>query len=157
MSKAQIIGDRGLIRALEHMKQSSARKIMRPAINRGLTLVNKEAKRRAPKGAHGQLKRAIGKKMTRTKGKDRVSGMVYVRWGFEIKKKGSKKGRMHNPAKIAHLVEFGHGGPHPAPPHPFLRPALSAKQSQVKTEVTSKARERLAKEAAKARAKGKSL
>jgi HK97 gp10 family phage protein len=22
------------------------------------------------------------------------------------------------------LVEYGHGGPHPAPPHPFLRPAL---------------------------------
>ena len=26
-------------------------------------------------------------------------------------------------AKYAHLVEFGHGGPHPAPPHPFMRPA----------------------------------
>ncbi len=26
----------------------------------------------------------------------------------------------------AHLVEFGHGGPHPAPAHPFLRPALDA-------------------------------
>ena len=24
-------------------------------------------------------------------------------------------------------VEFGHGGPRPAPPHPFVRPALDAK------------------------------
>lgn len=29
-------------------------------------------------------------------------------------------------APHAHLVEFGHGGPHPAPAHPFLRPALTA-------------------------------
>jgi HK97 gp10 family phage protein len=25
---------------------------------------------------------------------------------------------------IAHLVEFGHGGPHPAKEHPFMRPAF---------------------------------
>lgn len=24
-------------------------------------------------------------------------------------------------------VEFGHGGPHPAPPHPYIRPAIDAK------------------------------
>jgi len=29
-------------------------------------------------------------------------------------------------APHAHLVEFGHGGKHPAPPHPFLRPAFDA-------------------------------
>lgn len=27
-------------------------------------------------------------------------------------------------APHAHLVEFGHGGPHPAPPHEFFRPVL---------------------------------
>ena len=26
-------------------------------------------------------------------------------------------------AQHAHLIEFGHGGKHPAPAHPFLRPA----------------------------------
>ena len=26
----------------------------------------------------------------------------------------------------AHLVEGGHGGPHPAPPHPFWRPTVQA-------------------------------
>ncbi|MFN7019878.1 MAG: HK97-gp10 family putative phage morphogenesis protein [Phycisphaerales bacterium] len=30
------------------------------------------------------------------------------------------------PRKYAHLVEFGHGGPHPAPPRPFARPAIAA-------------------------------
>lgn len=31
-----------------------------------------------------------------------------------------------NKAPHAHLVEFGHGGPQPAPPHPFLRPAADS-------------------------------
>ncbi len=28
-------------------------------------------------------------------------------------------------APHAHLVEFGHAGPHPAPPHPYMRPAIA--------------------------------
>jgi HK97 gp10 family phage protein len=35
-------------------------------------------------------------------------------------------------APHAHLVEFGHGGPHPAPPHPFLRPAAIAARPLVR-------------------------
>lgn len=31
----------------------------------------------------------------------------------------------------AHLVEYGHGGPHPAPPHPFVRPAISSTKGQI--------------------------
>lgn len=34
-------------------------------------------------------------------------------------------------APHAHLVEFGHGGPHPAPAYPFLRPAIAAARSRV--------------------------
>lgn len=30
----------------------------------------------------------------------------------------------HPEAHHAHLVEDGHGGPHPAPPHPFWEPAV---------------------------------
>ena len=30
-------------------------------------------------------------------------------------------------AYYANPVEFGHGGPHPAPPHPFVRPAFDAR------------------------------
>jgi len=30
-------------------------------------------------------------------------------------------------APYANPVEFGHGGPHPAPPHPFVRPAFDAR------------------------------
>lgn len=27
-------------------------------------------------------------------------------------------------------VEYGHGGPHPAPPHPFIRPGYDAKKDE---------------------------
>lgn len=37
---------------------------------------------------------------------------------------GSHKKEMGAYAPHAHLVEFGHGGPAPAPPHPFVRPAF---------------------------------
>lgn len=33
-------------------------------------------------------------------------------------------------ARYAHLVEGGHGGPHPAPAHPFFAPALAKFESQ---------------------------
>ena len=32
--------------------------------------------------------------------------------------------KRHKKARHAHLVEGGHGGPHPAPPHPFWEPAV---------------------------------
>lgn len=35
-------------------------------------------------------------------------------------------------APHAHLVEFGHGGPNPAPAHPFLRPALESEITEAK-------------------------
>lgn len=31
----------------------------------------------------------------------------------------------------APFVEYGHGGPHPAPPHPFLRPAADGKADEI--------------------------
>lgn len=34
--------------------------------------------------------------------------------------------KRHKNAHHAHLVEGGHGGPHPAPPHPFWEPAVKA-------------------------------
>lgn len=35
-------------------------------------------------------------------------------------------------APHGHLVEFGHGGPKPAPPHPFIRTAIATKRSIVR-------------------------
>lgn len=38
-------------------------------------------------------------------------------------------------APHAHLVEYGHGGPHPAPPHPFVRPAWDGCKEEVKRNI----------------------
>lgn len=38
-------------------------------------------------------------------------------------------------APHAHLVEFGHGGPHPAPPHPFVRPAWDETRNTVRENI----------------------
>ena len=43
--------------------------------------------------------------------------------GADMKVSGTRDGKKHVPGNIFHLVEFGHGGPSPAPPHPILRPA----------------------------------
>ena len=38
-------------------------------------------------------------------------------------------------APYANPVEYGHGGPHPAPPHPFVRPAFDAKAEEAYEEM----------------------
>lgn len=38
-------------------------------------------------------------------------------------------------AQYANPVEHGHGGPHPAPPHPFVRPAFAAKAEEAYEEM----------------------
>ena len=40
-------------------------------------------------------------------------------------------------------VEFGHGGPHPAPPHPFVRPAFDAKADEAYEKVKEQLRQAL--------------
>ena len=38
-------------------------------------------------------------------------------------------------AYYANPVEYGHGGPAPAPPHPFVRPAFDAKKDEAYDEI----------------------
>lgn len=47
-------------------------------------------------------------------------------------------------APHAHLVEFGHGGPHPAPAHPFIRPAVSVARPLVIAVIENRLRKLLA-------------
>lgn len=77
----------------------------------------------------GQLKRSLGASLNRRTGEARVG----IRRGFSIAIAGtggsalrSKGARLHVPTKIGHLVEFGHGGPHPAGEKRFMRPAYQS-------------------------------
>jgi len=70
--------------------------------------VAKRIKEKAPKGPTGNLK-----KSTYAVALPETTSQPAV--GFA--------GIRPRKAPHAHLVEYGHGGPHPAPPHPFIRPA----------------------------------
>jgi len=47
-------------------------------------------------------------------------------------------------APHAHLVEFGHGGPRPAPPHPFLVPAVESTGSRQVNAAVAEMQKRMA-------------
>jgi len=94
------------------------------SVRAGARVVAKQVKTEAPVGETGNLKKSV---VVRTvKKRFRTSDrLVFV--GFK-KPAGSH----------AHLVEFGHGGPHPAPPHPFIVPAaVKTRESAVRTIITA--------------------
>lgn len=152
-----LIGDKELQRTILSLTDSSARKIMRPAVAAGLIPIRKQAKQNASPGvvlseqASGLMQKAI-RSSARAR-KDKVTGKIYV----DRKTEGVVNGKKHVPGNIAHLVEFGHGGKSPAPAHPFLRPALDASKGEALNKVTQKARELLPKVVKEARAKGKAV
>ena len=61
-----------------------------------------------------------------------------LRSSLRIKKSSCKRGarvtvgvhRSEGGAPYAQPVEFGHGGSHPAPPHPFVRPAFDVRADE---------------------------
>lgn len=66
-----------------------------------------------PKRRTGKLLRSIkiGRVVRKRKGGYRVTVGIH---------------RKDGGAEYGNPVEFGHGGPHPAPPHPFVRPSFEA-------------------------------
>ena len=62
------------------------------------------------------------------------SGGTHIRDRLEIKIKGGAKpsalvGVWGEP--VAYYVEYGHGGPHPAPAHPYMQPTADAHADEV--------------------------
>lgn len=78
------------------------------------------------------LKRSITVKVKTYRGGDSAVAIIGPRTGMKaqigVVSRGPNKGKpiMEDPSKIGHLVEFGHGGPHPAPAHPFVRTGFEA-------------------------------
>lgn len=106
----------------------------------------------------GQLKKSIGQKVYMKGGT--VVTIIGPRTGFKIqvgtRTRGGKKSKpgdpiYHDPAKIAHLVEFGHAGPHPAPAHPFMRPAWRELKPEVYPIMAREVQVEIEKQAAKGR------
>lgn len=59
--------------------------------------------------------------------RDSLKIVVKSKGGRTKARIGAQKG---GKGHYATFVEYGHGGPHPAGPHPFLAPAFDAKQEE---------------------------
>lgn len=92
------------------------------ALTAGAEPIKEEMVRIAPVGATGNLKRAINVGGVRTSKNGRTVTVGIHRRDIDL----SDKNGEYYPA----FVEYGHGGPRPAPPHPFIRPAFDLKKDE---------------------------
>lgn len=111
----RVLGEEQLQRELARLPERVRRSVVTTALRKGGRIIVKEARARAPVRT-GALRKAIGTKIVRDQAGDRAL-QVGVR---------RKTGVFYG-----HLVEFGHGGPHAAAPHPFLEPAVNAVKDEV--------------------------
>ena len=95
-------------RATRYILQQAAEPVLRQMLHNAET---------DPKMRSHKLRNSIkiGKVVRRRKGGYRVTVGVH---------------RTDGGAEYANPVEFGHGGPHPAPAHPFVRPAFDAAKDE---------------------------
>lgn len=83
-------------------------------------IVRDRVKQKAPRGPTGNLKRAAYATVLPETTTTRTVAFAGIR---------------PRRAPHAHLVEYGHGGPHPAPPHPFFRPAWDEVRGEVRENI----------------------
>lgn len=124
MLTAEIIGDDAIIKALGQLaKDSTRRKILRPAISEAASAMVKTARSLVPIET-GELKKSIGQKVVTVKRSGTIIGVVGPRRGFKravVRMSRYKPAYFNNPVRYAHLIEFGtpqHG------PQAFMRPAM---------------------------------
>ncbi len=120
-------GFRALSDELARLSNGLSREAMERALSSGAQPVLDRMIQNAPVKS-GKLKEAL-----------RVGPLKRWHGGQYYIRVGIVNGR---DAPHAHLVEDGHGGPHPAPAHPFVRPAFDA----TKDEAFSNVKESLSEE-----------
>jgi len=143
--KIKIEGAKELIKQLQQLAPSAARRVMRKAMTRGVNPVVKAAKEMVPTRTR-LLKKSIGHKVRTYPRKGIIYIAVGPRTGFsrEIEINGYKK--FVNPVRYGHLVE---GGTSHSMAKPFLKPALEGKAAAVVAIVSRVIKEELPKEIAK--------
>lgn len=108
------------------------------ALKAGARIIFKEMRRQAtidPKRRTGNLYKSIKTgKVLKTVRKTSYATEKYI-------KIGTKEEALGGYAPHAHLVEYGHGGPAPAPPHPFVRKAFDTKEDEALAEMKRVIRE----------------
>lgn len=163
-------GDKKLAKALHKLPNGVYNRVVRGANGKLMRPVLRTAKQLVPV-RYGLVKKALGIKTKTYPRKGVIFTAVGVRSGFhqpvgsQVKKKAGRgeggrfqsKGvkvtnKVISPSKYAHLAELGHGGPHPAPAHPYIRPAWDGQRTAMLPKYALLLREGLAREAKRAAA-----
>lgn len=139
-----VVGDVALLRKFEALPVKLQKKHGWNAMLKAGRRVVRAAKKRVPKNT-GQLKKSLGMKRKLYRRSGTIVAIVGPRTGF----RAVVNGKPHDPAKIAHLVELGHAGPHAASAKPFLRPAMDETAQSNVVLIASELTKGLAEEAAK--------
>jgi HK97 gp10 family phage protein len=124
--KVQIKSMQAAFRAAAELEKRLKRGAIRIALTNAATPVLRRVKALCPVDT-GLLKKSLKRKVTTNKRRNSVSVII----GADKNVKGEKNGKKVRPARYIHAVERGHGGPHAAPPKPFLRPAYESTHAEV--------------------------
>jgi len=149
--KAQIDGLGQVLARLQEADKKVRRKLLRQAVNEAGKIVLAAAKARVPKGATGQLRRSLGRKVKVYRSSGTAVAIVGPRKGYKI----DVDGRAVDPVHYAHLVEYGRRAAAvktrkvlstgkvvfgrkaaAVPAHPFMRPALDSTRDAVRQAMT---------------------
>ncbi len=133
----KLTGDKELIRALNILPDKINQRVTANAIRAGARVVLQELGSNILGGRHivtGNLFQGIS-----------VRSKWYRTAGVFAAYIGSK----HRLAPHLHLLEKGHGGPAPAPPHPVLAPAFDSKSNTARAKIEKTFRRGVAREAAR--------
>jgi HK97 gp10 family phage protein len=139
-----------VLRVLDYVPERVERKVIATAVMAGAGPILESMRENAKKHAvTGLMAESI--KARRTTRKHRGSALVVIgpthmkrafrrlktgklrgvgKKGVEKRKAAGERIIYRDPANYAHLVEGGHGGPHPAAPKPFMRPAFDARAGE---------------------------
>lgn len=166
--RAEIDGVRETVANLMGLPQALRNRVLRPAVTKASRRVAKAAK--ASRGLAnsawfygpvtvGLLRRSIIHKVkTYSRNGGTIVGVIGPQTGLRMqvgtRRRQGKKSNVgdpiyYDPAKIAHLVEFGHGGPHPAPAHRFMETGYKATRAENQKEFAADVESGLAQLAAK--------
>ncbi len=113
-----VIGLKELDKQMQELIKAASPQKVQPLLLEASDKVVEAAKNNVHDGPTGNLKRAIKTKQMPTRRNDRPAPVIAA--------------VDYNIAPHMHLVEFGHGGPHPAPAHPFFRPAWDSTKKEAK-------------------------
>jgi len=129
MAEVSVKGIKELEKNLMKLAEIAGDKDVKDGIYEIAKEMRDEMKARAPVGKTGNLRRGIVAHKFRRAGES----ISFAAIDFRI-------------APHAHLIEFGHGGPHPAPPHPFFRPVVNRyKGDKYKNKVMSVLKQKIKK------------